>query len=94
VTPKVNWKEAKGNAFMQALRIEMLTDRGCMIFKQCKLQTDTNDAEPEWRNVVYDRDFVIAKLANMIAPLQSLGWNDLMKLLKDAWNLNKQQMKS
>ncbi len=86
-----SWSEVKGNMFHTQLHLSMLHPEGMVVRKHNKLKTDLRPTELYWMNVKFDREFVVRKLAYTIEPIKQLGWNEIMKLLSEAFKYASKQ---
>ncbi|HEY9660527.1 MAG TPA: hypothetical protein V6C65_18895 [Allocoleopsis sp.] len=80
----ISWKEKQGNPFVRAIHPFMLSPDGMVVKENCKVKAAPRVQMSEWRNVTYDKDFVVSKLRNALQPLAPLGSEVIVALVGEA----------
>jgi hypothetical protein len=84
VTP---WQELYGNVFVRRIDRRFLNPKGFLVRHIGLLKGDPAKAKPIKRRLVvkFDRDFVVAKIANVIKPIANHP--EIQSILRDAIDL-------
>ena len=80
----ISWKEKQGNPFVRAIHPFMLSPEGMIVKENTKVKSAPRMQMSEWRNVVYDKGFVVSKLRNALQPLAPLGSEVIIALVGEA----------
>ena len=80
----ISWKEKQGNPFVRAIHPFMLSGEGMIVKENCKVKAAPRMQLSEWRNVTYDKAFVVSKLRNSLQPLAPLGSDVIVALVGEA----------
>jgi hypothetical protein len=83
----VKWNRLQGNVFMKALHPAMISVHGCLSTHKARLIGNSKFSS-QYVTVLYNQEYVIAWLASkLIKPLQNLGLEGIIELVKEAWEL-------
>lgn len=63
-----HWSQLQGNPFLQALDVKMLRPKGVAIRREVKLGSKGEQIQKERTAVLYDKEFVVAKLHALFKP--------------------------
>ena len=80
----INWREKQGNPYVRAIHPFMLSPEGMAVKENTKVKAAPRMQMSEWRNVTYDKDFVVSKLRNALQPLAPLGSEVIIALVVEA----------
>ena len=80
----ISWKEKQGNPFVRAIHPFMLSPEGMIVKENTKVKSAPRMQVSQWRNVAYDKDFVVSKLRNALQPLAPLGSEVIIALVGEA----------
>lgn len=81
ITP---WQELHGNVYLRRIDRKFLNPKGFLIRHIGLIKGDASKTKPVKRELVvkFDRDFVVAKIANVIKPIANHP--EIQSILRDA----------
>lgn len=92
--PRCHWSELQKNKFLFKVRPEMLSDEGFVDVRNCLIEGDPNGKQHAvLREVIFDRDYVIQKLAKELEHFKETGINEVHSIIGEAKRYAKEQSK-
>lgn len=83
---QIHWTELRGNKYLKKLEPAMLTTAGCLSLQKIKEIGKKRNDPREWIEVLYDRDYVVSRLAiDVLRPLNLKTPEQLISFVLDAW---------
>ena len=93
--PTVSYSEVSGNPYLIKPNPLMLSGDGYVIVRDVTLLDAPKGEEKRPMKVMYPRQYVIAKIINdLLMPLAFQDYNELQKLISEAWKQLKSLEKS
>lgn len=84
------WRDLQNNPYIYTPVVEMLGPDGVVIEGFWKLRGMKKSSPNRFAKVVFDRQFVLKWIVMRLGPLiDSLSYNDLQKLIKEAKEMKK-----
>ncbi len=89
------WNKLFGNQFSQNISWVMLSNPGLVVKAKHRFLGEPKSPKEFLKEseIVFDRDYVVQYIAKkIISPLQPESYNELQKILSDAWKFYKENL--
>lgn len=84
--PTVSYTDVSGNPYLIKPNPLMLAEKGLAIVRDVTLLDAAKGEEKRPMRIIYTRQYVLSKLINdFLMPLNFAEYNDLQKLVSEAW---------
>lgn len=88
----IYWDRISGNKFNVSLSSIMTLGTGFHRKTEIRLLGESRMMPAQFRTILYDRNYVVAKVANdFVRPLSRLPYNEVQAIFTDAWRLVKDE---
>lgn len=86
----ITWRDIYGNKFKAAFNPLMLSDEGYTVFRAVRITGQSRYEPPIMCFIHYDREYVVHRLALHMEDLKEVGFNEIQKVIGEAWHFAKQ----
>jgi hypothetical protein len=84
---RINWRDRSDFPFRKPLDREMLKPEASVHLEKCRLNSQARTGAKVIREVVYDSDYVAAKIArDIFQKLRLNSWEEAEWVIKAAWD--------